>query len=1348
MVLYYSILFLSSCTGITSFCFAPYSIKINYIDLIHNNPKLWIMLVALIGFIIVLVYNSLRIESKLKSQFIENKTISNSLNKEYQLYLLFIGLITFIIEITFEIFKVRSQSFLVQNSFVGLFILLIYYLSKKSTFFHTNIKFCFLTIYVLYYMLVARNLIVFPHDIIPIVSFVIFFFFSYTVFRPIKLYWILVGFTFSYLIVIFLFELVPLKTIIVLVNYSIITLIINYVRHISLVNITDKFQFANEIVNKGNSLTIASNRLGEISFCSETVTSILGYTPEEVLGMGFWKLTEDPEFIGPDYHINYTDDKLYIRKLKCKNGEYKFIQWKDKKFSEDLVIGIGQDVTEQIQAKDQYKNLIQSANDIIFEVNDDGEFTFINNFTIKSLGYKESEIIGRNYSEFIRPDYITNMIAFYENLEEKENDFPTVEFPLIKKNGKELWISQKVIIRRNDLGQVIGYSGIARDITKLKNIEVENKIRQRKIEKYEKTVKKLSNINFNNYASLDTVVKIILETTAKAANINRISFWKYTEETISSIHFYKLDSDSYADKIVLKKDKFPIYFNSIKNKPLISAPDVFNKFEISEFKAKYFLENSIKSLLDIPIHISGELTGIISFETTLIRRNWDNEDISFARTISDIISLAITSHQRSKAEKKLEYKTELLSAMALCTEKFLLSKSLNEMFLETYQIMGKATKADHIYYYTNDPETNLVNQKFKWSKEGVVLQITELQSFTHENLKEVISKAKKKKHFKAITSKLKKSFFKTLLIDNEIKSILIFPLFIKEELSGFIGFDDCSFEKKWSDEEIYILQTLANNISSALERNKNEAKIYESEEKFKLIANNIPGTVYLSKFDEHSSKVFLNDEIEKLTGYSKKEFLDNSLSFLSLIHPDDKDKVIESQTRDILNTKPLHSIYRIKKKSGEYIWIEEFGDAIKKNGVIDYVGGIYFDITHQKETEEAIKAKELAEAANKAKSEFLANMSHEIRTPLNGIIGFTDLLMKTNLGRTQEKYMTTVNQSANSLMDIVNDILDFSKIEAGKLELFVEEHEIDDILSQIIDLILYESNQKKLRLELKIAPEVPKYLWVDIVRLKQILINLLANAVKFTEKGSIKLEVSVTDQISESETVIRFAVVDSGIGILEKNKKKIFQAFSQEDTSTTRKFGGTGLGLTISNKLLGLMNSGLQLESSVNLGSTFYFDLDLKTSNTPSQKLKKVESIVDDTETIDFEVNNSHKKLKILIAEDNKINMLLLKTIIKNLFSESVIYEVQNGNEAVSQFETIRPDIIFMDIQMPFMNGYEATKAIRNLKSGKDVPIIAITAGAEKEEKDKCRNAGMNDYISKPIMEGVIEKTILKWTSQ
>ncbi|HEY1195372.1 response regulator, partial [Flavobacterium sp.] len=595
------------------------------------------------------------------------------------------------------------------------------------------------------------------------------------------------------------------------------------------------------------------------------------------------------------------------------------------------------------------------------------------------------------------------------------------------------------------------------------------------------------------------------------------------------------------------------------------------------------------------------------------------------------------------------------------------------------------------------------------------------------------------------TRNLDEGFFKTLLINNEIKSILILPLYINDIFTGFIGFDDCTKEKNWSEEEIYIFQVLANNISSALERNRNETKIVESEEKFKLIANNIPGTVYLSKFDAFSTKIFLNDEVLNLTGYSKSEFIENNLSFLSLIHHDDKEEVINNQIDNLQKGIPLHNVYRIKRKSGEYIWVEEFGDVIKRDDEIEFVGGIYFDITNKKEIEDAIKAKQLAEAANKSKSDFLANMSHEIRTPLNGIIGFTHLLMKTELEEIQEKYMTTINQSAHSLLEIINDILDFSKIEAGKLELFIDLYDIKKVLGQVFDLIVYESNQKNLELELNIDPDVPKYIWTDIVRIKQILINLLSNAVKFTTEGSIKLNVSVLEKKKNNNYIIRFSVVDTGIGILEKNQKKIFKAFSQEDSSTTRKFGGTGLGLTISNQLLALMESRLQLESKINEGSNFFFDLNLKTSNQSitdkyNAELKSLNIEVDSENTEPNENN-----ITFLIVEDNKVNMLLLKTIIKNLYNNAYIHECENGYEAIQQFEKINPTIVFMDIQMPIMNGYETTRAIRNTKKGRDIPIIAVTAGAEKDEKNKCISAGMDDYISKPIMKGSVEETLIKW---
>ena len=1327
--------------GLNCFVFNPYIIFYNHHIINYDSPKIIILGLFLFGFISLLVYQFLKIKSKI-GYFIEKNKETDISKKEYHLYFLFFGIAIIVIEIINEIFNIRPKSLLYINLPIGLFILLFYLTTERVKYLRKNIDTIFISLFLIFTFYIACNIIFLPFDIVPIIAFLISFYFSYTVLKPFRIYQYFVVLVFFFLITTILFETVPIKTSVLLINFCLLIFVINQIKYAVSINEKNSFRFTNEIVHKGNSLTIACNKKGELIFCSESIIEILGYTPEQVLGEGFWQLTEDPDFIGEAYFDNYTDNKLYVRKLKCKNGKYKYIQWKDKRFSEDLVIGIGQDITEQIKIQDQYKNLIQTAADIIFEIDKDGYFTFINDFAFSVLGYTQSEVLSRHYSDFIRPDFIAQTTAFYEILEKTENNYPTIEIPILKKNGEELWISQKVIIRKNDLRQTVGFAGIARDITELKNIENEKKIRFEKIESYNNSTKKLSTLNFNDFDTIKSAINFIIKEASLVSKTNRVSYWRYSTDNIRCKNLFSSDTQTLSDKIVLKKESYPIYFEALKNKTVVNAVDVFNKLETSEFQESYFTKNNIKSMLDAPIFLNGELAGVVCFEHTAHTRVWDTEDVNYAKSISDLISLAISSQMRLEAERRLEFKNELLSALALCTENFLLSKTTQKMFEETYSLIGRAAKADHMFYYEKDFETNTISQKHKWSRDGIEHQITPLAQFTEDDFKEIIKQAKNKKVLNTLTRKLEDGFFKTLLVKNEILSILIMPLYINDVFTGFIGFDDCTKERKWSEEEIYIFQTLANNISSALERNGNYAKILESEEKFKLIANNIPGTVYLSKFDALSTKIFLNDEILNLTGYSKAEFIEDNLSFLSLIHPDDKDEVLDNQMDNLQNGRPMHNVYRIRKKTGEYIWVEEFGDVIKKDDEIEFVGGIYFDITNKKLTEDAIKAKQIAEAANKSKSDFLANMSHEIRTPLNGIIGFTDLLMNTQLGPIQEKYMATINQSAHSLLEIINDILDFSKIEAGKLELFIDLYDIKKILEQVFDLMLYEANIKNLKLELHVGDDVPQYIRTDIVRLKQILINLLSNAVKFTHKGSIKLDVSVLER-EDKVCLIRFSVTDTGIGILEQNKNKIFKAFSQEDSSTTRKFGGTGLGLTISNQLLALMNSRLQLESMIGQGSTFYFDLTLQTCNEQ----------VDDTPVPDYNTTAlspehtdlTSKNFIFLIAEDNKINMLLLKTVIKNLCRNATVYEAENGHDALIQFENITPDLIFMDIQMPLMNGYEATTILRNTLKGEKIPIIAVTAGAEKEERNKCLLAGMNDYISKPIIKGAVEDILLKW---
>ncbi|MFT7164516.1 MAG: signal transduction histidine kinase/ActR/RegA family two-component response regulator [Flavobacterium sp.] len=407
---------------------------------------------------------------------------------------------------------------------------------------------------------------------------------------------------------------------------------------------------------------------------------------------------------------------------------------------------------------------------------------------------------------------------------------------------------------------------------------------------------------------------------------------------------------------------------------------------------------------------------------------------------------------------------------------------------------------------------------------------------------------------------------------------------------------------------------------------------------------------------------------------------------------------------------------------------------------------IMMDITDRKSVEmELIKAKEEAMAASKAKTNFLANMSHEIRTPLNGIVGFTDLLMTSSLDEDQLEYMSIINESANTLIHIVNEVLDFSKIEAGKLELEISETNIFELSNQVIGLFKYQTMNKKIDLRLNLDANVPEFVQADVTRLKQILANLISNAVKFTHSGAITLDVSEIPTSNIYSSAIKFSVKDTGIGIEEVNSEKIFKSFMQCDSSICRQFGGTGLGLTISNQLLDLMSSTLNLESKIGEGSNFFFTVQFKKSNQKETSTSDNAGRKNDDKRTPLAALSYHK---ILVVEDNRINMFLAKTLLKRIIPSSDIIEATDGNDAVEKYIMEQPDVVLMDVQMPNKNGYDATYEIRKSKGAENIPIIAMTAGILMDEKEKCFESGMDDYLPKPIIIADLMRILHKWNKK
>ena len=700
---------------------------------------------------------------------------------------------------------------------------------------------------------------------------------------------------------------------------------------------------------------------------------------------------------------------------------------------------------------------------------------------------------------------------------------------------------------------------------------------------------------------------------------------------------------------------------------------------------------------------------------------------------------------RKNQEKAIIHKQQLLSAIVDSTDELLRNANYVDALQKVMNILGQTTKADRVYLFQlKDKQYFKIVDWFSPSYQiGNFFDFSDL-SFkeTEEFIDQIIEN---KSFFASDLFQLSDSPVKKSLESQNVLSILIFPLFVEEQFWGFVGFNDATAHHKWTDDEFSILNSFSGTLSKSIERAMLQERLSISLEK--------------------------------------------------------------------------------------------------------------------------------AKEASKAKSDFLSTVSHEIRTPLNGVIGFVDLMKRTELNPSQQQYMESVSLSANTLLDLINDVLDFSKIEAGKLILNPEETSLIELLEQIVEMIQFSAHQKNLEIILKISHNYPEFVWVDSMRIRQVLINLLSNAIKFTNTGEVELGMEVDSQ-TESNASIKFWVKDTGIGIHQEKISSILESFTQGDASVTRKYGGSGLGLAIATKILNIMDSKLEVKSTPGIGSIFSFTLNLpvrkrKKTKKPSTDLIKKVLIVDDNkqnrivlkemlksynissdscssgsetlkklqESRDFDlliidyhmpemdglslienirnnysefgskvsimllhssyddkfITDKSKKLKIdahylkpmklsqlssfiqktqtksvpkviktpeidnelkhvfekpfkiLIAEDNPTNMLLVKKMLSLIIPNSVLIEAKNGFVAIDILSKADVDMVFMDIHMPEMSGTDAAKYIREELKNQKLPIIALTADTSKDEKEKCFEIGMNDYLSKPVVISDIKNIIIKY---
>jgi PAS domain S-box-containing protein len=553
-------------------------------------------------------------------------------------------------------------------------------------------------------------------------------------------------------------------------------------------------------------------------------------------------------------------------------------------------------------------------------------------------------------------------------------------------------------------------------------------------------------------------------------------------------------------------------------------------------------------------------------------------------------------------------------------------------------------------------------------------------------------------------------------------------------------------------ERIQSFQVFLQKVSSLAMNRRNNAiiaqqmlHIQQSEERLKLAVEG--SNTGFWDWDLPTRRVVYSSVWKSMLGHSDDEITNSSEEWESRLHPEDHARTLERVERHIRGETPVFdNLARMRHKDGHYVWILARGRALRDaQGKVYRFVGTHFDMTQHKALEQRLReaedlqrvAREQAEAASRAKSIFVASMSHEIRTPMNGVLGMLQLLNETPLCESQTELVSNAEKSATALLDVIGDILDLSKVEAGKIDLENQPFQPAGLFEEVCTLMKVRSEAKDIQLKLNLPTAMPAWVEADAGRLRQILINLIGNAIKFTDHGGVSVEVETRPESGSAELVnLEVTVRDTGIGFAEGFVEHLFQPFSQHDGSTKRRHDGTGLGLAISRSLIELMGGRITAKSRPGEGSEFRITLCLPVADAPKDHTTEKPSV---PAKVQFDG-------RVLVVEDNPMGQTVARLMLQKFgFSIDV---ASNGQEGAEMARAGQYRFVLMDCQMPVMDGFEATAAIREAESQArriPVPILALTANVQPSDIEKCLQSGMNDFLPKPLRKDVLVAKMTKW---